>query len=349
MSRPPRSASARRTWRDALFASFVTTLARPSTWAVALAGFLARGGLLLFLAPIVVLPTTASLANVVEPVLRPVFLGSVSMSFVVLAVAVVGLVAVWLVVGGVVGVWADVVLVGDAALDEELGFEVPPAASGRKAIRRALAVRLIAHAPLAAALAVTTPLAVLAIYAELTNPGEVVTPLAQRTLGRIPLSVALVVVAWLIGEAAGGLAVRRVVLLGEGVGRASIGGYRDLVWSPASLPMLAVTTLGIAGAVLPAALAAALAWSFTRLMLLGERQAVAVLVSDMVFVVVWSGGLVMAGAAAWRSHAWTAEWLRRHVPALSIDASGQHAAGTIGGTDLHSRGDWSAPGPSGTL
>jgi hypothetical protein len=139
-------------------------------------------------------------------------------------------------------------------------------------------------------------------------------------------------------------------MLGEGVGRAVVGGYRDLVWSPASLPTLAVTTLGVAAAVGPATLAAALAWSFTRLMLLGERQGVEVFVSVVVFVAVWSGGLVMTGAAAaWRSHAWTAEWLRRHVPAIPPSASGQQVAGTIGGTDLHSRGDWSAPGSSGTL
>jgi len=346
------AATARVGWRDALAASLVTTLARPSSWALALAGFLARGGLLVFLLPIVPLPTTASLANEVEPWLRPVFLGNVSAEFVILATSiVVGLVA-WLVLGGIVGAWADVVLIREAARDEELGFDVeaPPPTAGL--VLRAVAVRLLAHLPLVLALAAAAPVVVSAVYSELTNPGEVVTPLFQRTLGRIPEVVALVVASWLAGEVAGGFGVRRLVLGGGSVGGSAIGGYGDIVRGPvSSVATFVTTTFGVAIAIVPAALAAGLAWSFVRLTLLGGRPLREVLPALGVFILVWSGGLVLTGAAtAWRGHAWTAEWLRRAVRRGGLVTAGQRSGvGTIGGPDRHRRGGWSSSGPSGTL
>ena len=52
-----------------LRASLAAVLGRPRWWLIALAGYLVRGGLLLFLVPIVVLPTPAGLANAVAPTL----------------------------------------------------------------------------------------------------------------------------------------------------------------------------------------------------------------------------------------------------------------------------------------
>ena len=51
----------------ALLASFLVTLVRPATWALALAAFLVRGGVLLVLAPIVVLPSAVGLGELPGP------------------------------------------------------------------------------------------------------------------------------------------------------------------------------------------------------------------------------------------------------------------------------------------
>jgi hypothetical protein len=343
--RPPR-------WREAMLGALVLTLARPSSWAVALAGFLARGGLLWFLVPIVPLPTTASLANEVSPRLRPVVLGEITPDFVLLASSILAAVGVAVVVGGLIGGWADAQLVRAAAADEELGYELHMAPVSRGLAGRAAAVRTVAHLPLLAARVAATPVLIAAVYAELTNPGEVVTPLVVRTLARIPEAVALVVGAWLLGEAAGGLGVRRLVLRGGPWPAAALGGYRDLVRAlPSSLATFALTTVSIVAALVPAALAAGLGWSFARLALLGGRSEVEIVATVVLFVAIWVGGLVIGGAAvAWRSHAWTAEWLRRGASRVAAGPGAGHwAVGTIGGSNRDRRGDWSSPGASGTL
>ena len=58
-----------------LGASLLAVLARPSTWAFGLLGFLVRGGWLLVVAPIVVVPTPIGLANIVAPVLEDIAFG----------------------------------------------------------------------------------------------------------------------------------------------------------------------------------------------------------------------------------------------------------------------------------
>ena len=64
--------------RATLAGSLLVTLARPSTWVLALAAFLLRGGLLVFVIPIVVIPTPAGLADVVGPLLISFVFGGVS-------------------------------------------------------------------------------------------------------------------------------------------------------------------------------------------------------------------------------------------------------------------------------
>ena len=45
----------------------MTPCARPGLWPVALAGFLARGGIVLFVAPVVVAPSLVALATFIGP------------------------------------------------------------------------------------------------------------------------------------------------------------------------------------------------------------------------------------------------------------------------------------------
>ena len=83
-----------------LLAALLVTLARPATWPLALAAFLIRGGILMILLPIVVLPTTVGLGTVFGPFLLTVAFGSIPIE-VILAIAGVGIGAlIWLVGGG---------------------------------------------------------------------------------------------------------------------------------------------------------------------------------------------------------------------------------------------------------
>ena len=51
-----------RGWPAAMLGALLSTLARPRWWAMSLAAFLVRGGVLLILLPIVALPSIAGLA-----------------------------------------------------------------------------------------------------------------------------------------------------------------------------------------------------------------------------------------------------------------------------------------------
>jgi hypothetical protein len=214
-----------------------------------------------------------------------------------------------------------------------------------------MTARIVAHLPLVAWSIAIVPVVFLATYAELTNPGEVISHLFLRTLAHVPVQAAVLVVLWWLGEAAGGLAVRRIVATDEPVLRAVAAGWGDLGRHPlASGPTLVVTTIGLALAVVPALLAAGFGWRFVRLSILEERS-VEVVVSVTAFVLIWMGGLVIAAAAAAsRSHAWTSEWLRWGVgrPIRSAPVAGD-SPGTIGDDEGGRRGGWSAPGGSGTL
>src|SRR4051812_50008281 len=108
-------------------------------WPVALAGFLARGGIFALLLPIVVLPTPSGIADVIAPALTSFAFGLVSPSFIGIVAISAAFVAAWVLVGGLAGAWADVELVGEAAEDEELGGA--GVAQRRHLALRALAVR----------------------------------------------------------------------------------------------------------------------------------------------------------------------------------------------------------------
>jgi hypothetical protein len=305
--------------------AIVATLSRPSSWAVCLAGFLARGGILLFILPLVRLPTTASLANQVVPVLQPSLFGTFTTGFIqFVAILVAGFLG-WLVVGGLIGAWADVTAIREALADEEIGgWDGTPPVAGRSLLVRAMAARIVAHLPLVVWFVAIIPPVFLATYAELTNPGEVISHLFLRTLAHVPVQAVGLVVVWWLGEAAGGLAVRRIVADGAPVLRAVASGWTDLGrHAMASGSTLLVTTIGLGLAVVPALLAASFGWRFVRLSVLEERS-VEVGVAVTAFVLIWIGGLVIAAAAAaWRSHAWTAEWLRwrdaRPSPSAATD------------------------------
>lgn len=335
-----------------MVAAALTALARPALWVVALAGFLARGGIVAFLLPIVVLPSPSGIANVIAPSLTSFAFGLVSSSFVEIVAALIALVLGWIVVGGLVGAWADIELfraaVGDEELDVGGGYVVRP---GRGTVARALAVRLLAHLPLAVALGWGAVRIVLAAYAELITPFEVVTPLFIRVLGDVPDAIAVIVTLWLLGEAAGGLAVRHAVLGRKSAAASVRDGWLDLVRRPrSSLGTLLATEVAVGLAVVSSALAASVVWSWARLAILGRDGLAEIGAAIGILVAVWLGGLVLTSVAvAWRSLAWTAEWLRG-MPRPAVDEKvGASSLGTFGGADHARPGGRSSSRSSGTL
>lgn len=330
--------------RESIASAFLATLERPSDWPLSLAGFLVRGGVLAFLLPIVALPTPAGLQVEIAPLLVPFVFGQVSPGLTVLIVVAVSAVTAWLLLGGLVGAWTDVLLSRRFAGAPE-DASVGPAFS-------AVTARLFAHIPLVLALAWGAARIVTVAYGELLTPFEVTTPLAIRVVAGAGDAIAVVVVAWLLGEAAGGFAVREIAFSGRNGPVAAARGWLELVRHPLSSALVIATgSAAVALAVLPALVASAAAWAQVRIVLfdrLGLREAV---LAVGVFVALWLGGLVLASVAtAFRGALWTSEWLRRKglapLPDGAADATG---VGTIGGEHAVRPGGWPSPGASGRL
>jgi hypothetical protein len=329
-------------WGSSVGGALLATLEQPATWVLSLAGFLARGGLVAVLLPIVVLPTPAGIQNELSPILRPSVLnGEISPALVPLTIVAVSILVAVVLLGNLVGAWADVLVVRRAAS----ALDAAPR-DRRGDVTAALAVRLLAHAPLALALAWGGGAIYDATYAELLTPFEVTSPLVVRVAAAVPAVLVAVLVAWLLGETAGGLAVRELVLARRGVGWAVAAGWLRLVRRPlAAAATFALATVLVVVAVLPGLVAAATAWNRLRGALYdGRPEDIAVALT--LFVGLWLGGLVLAAVAtAARSALWTAEWLRQH-PGV---AEGRDEVGTIGGTDGTDRGGWPRSERSGTL
>lgn len=298
----------------ALGASFLVVLAHPRWWVMSAAAFLVRGGLLLLLFPLIPLPTTAALANALGPTLIGFVFGGPSASFLALVGIVVGATLAWFVGSGIAAAALDLALVQAAAEEEELESRRRPAGVG---VLRATAVRWLAHVPTAIALAWGAAALTDAAYTELIRPGDPTIPLVLRVIFRAPVIVALVVVAWTLGEAVGGLAVRRLAW-GTGTRRALAGAVVGLL-RPAGLAVLLVTNLGLAAAVGGGAVAIGIAFDQARVLLLDGGTALETTLAVGLLSATWIGTTMLVSiATAWRSTAWTFEVARRQ-PDRTID------------------------------
>jgi hypothetical protein len=346
------------TTRGATLAALLATLGRPSWWLLGLAGFLARGGILLFVLPIVALPSPLAVSNVVAPLLMPIVFGGMTPFLItVFALGILSVVA-WLVVGAWIGAATEIVLIRDAratAAEEALPTR-PDGPERRWLIVRVTTGHLVAHIPLAVIASIASVGIVNVTYAELVNPSDVGVALPMRIIREAAGPIVAIVFAWAVGELAGGIAARRMVVGGESIVRAVLGAYGDLFGRPrSSLP--AVTTLVVLGIDLAAMLAVVdLAWALTR----GRFAELPTDTSDTVialiaFAAAWCLALVVAGLiSAWRSVAMTLEADRAAIAAGApsvvpgVDPD-REAAGTIGASTHRRPGDWSAGSSSGSL
>lgn len=291
-----------------LAASLIAVLDRPSTWPLALAAFLIRGGWLLVVAPIVVLPTAVGLANVIAPLLEDVAFGRRTGELFVLVALVLGGALAWLIGGGVLAAAAEAEAVRRLAADADL----PGDASGSRtdtwgAAWRVAALRLVAHIPFGIALVWGAARLATVGYAELTVPSDVTVPAVWRIIAGAPDAVVAIVVTWLFGETIGALATRRVVLAGDPARvalRRSIGLFFRSPLRPSALAVLSTLVTVVVIAV--TGLAAGAALDQVRSGFASGDASVGTTALLVVFVGLFAGGLVLVGlTSAWRIAIWT--------------------------------------------
>jgi hypothetical protein len=284
--------------------AFVATLSRPDWWAMSLAAFLVRGGFVVFLLPVVSLPSTAALVTALAPTVERIVLGRPSLEGALAGALVVLAVAAGLAIAGAAGAWLDLALARDAASSDDLDLPAPPPDGSPW---EGLALRLVAHIPTLLVLGYGIVRATAVGYEEFTAPGEIGgVPVAARVLGRVPEVVALLLVAWLVGEAAGSLAARRAA--GGATATAALRAAVRQVVAPRGLATLGLTSVVLLGLLVPFGLAASWTWEHLRAYLLEGADAVPLAAALVLFVGTWLLGLVVVGAGlAWRATAWTVE------------------------------------------
>jgi hypothetical protein len=275
-------------------------LARSGSWPVALAGFLARGGIVLFVLPVIVPPSLVGLATFIGP--ASITPDGPTPGLIVRIALVVVVVGAALVAGTTVGAKAEIVLIRTAS--------TPTDGPAPGILRRVVLIRLISLLPVAIVLGFGIQRLGEIAYLELTLPTDLVTPIAIRVAARAPEVVAAIFVAWLFGETWGGLATRLAVLREAGLARALGGGLallvrRIVVVVPVLIVSVVVAVLVLGGAV------GLISWSFgfVRDALLGGvgiGGVLAMIGSTLLFVACWVAGLGAAAVlATWRGLAWT--------------------------------------------
>jgi hypothetical protein len=290
----------------ALARAAVATRERPSLWIVALCGFLARGGIVLLLLPVIPLPSTVGLATFVGP--TSVTAAGLTQDSVVRLTIVVALAVGWLLVGNAVGAMADNAIV--AGLRREGDAEAARPDRGR--LIRLVGLRLVALLPLIAVVALTARSVGDLVYHELILPSDSAAPILLRVVQGAQVQAVAILLAWIAGEVLGGIAVRLAILEDRSFAQAIAGSIVHVVRHPVT--SLVATGAGVA--VLIAALGLALmatgrAWTSVVEALSGTIDGSAVVVATILLVGSWVGAAILAAiVAAWRGTLWTVEVAR---------------------------------------
>lgn len=273
---------------------------RPALWAVALAGFLARGGILPLLVPFIVLPDIVGLTTFVGA--NAITAAGPSPGFLVFVGAVVVALVGWLLLGTVAGCLVDVQLVRASAPRPDDATAAPD-----HLVASLLAIRLLALLPLVAALGWGVFRLVDVGYRELILPGNLAVPFPIRVLGDAPEVSIVIAVALLAGELLGAVATRMTILDRRPAVASLAAAARWLVlhWRSA-LGTTIATAAGTLLLLVPTLVAVALLWQAVVATLLGDGPPVAAALAVFGFSAAWLASLALAGAAsAWRSVAWS--------------------------------------------
>ena len=324
-----------------IVASLLAILARPVTWPLALTAFLLRGGLVVVVAPIVVLPSAVGLANVLGPAVTRIALGGTVQAIAQIVAGAIGLGLIWLVSLGSLAAAAEAESVRQVGLEEGLTLipdptidpHLPPGRLGR----RIVVIRSLAMLPLVLVLAWAVPSLIAATYRELTIPSRLDTPLLERVVSGVPLVLVTVAIAWMLSQSVAAVAVRATVLVGSDVRDSIRFAVRLVIRRPGAVVVAFALPSAVLGlVVLLAGVAGAAGWSAVRAALTGGTPNFSDALAVLGFVALWLAGLgLISVVAAWRGAVWTT---------LVADI-----VGTIGATRDGRPGDWPRARVSGTL
>jgi len=289
----------------ALARAVVATRERPVLWLVALCGFLARGGIVLLVLPMVPLPSTVGMATFVGP--TSVTAAGLTPDSVARIASLVVLVVGWFVVGNVIGALTDRAIVAAVAPADGV-----PGQGAVRLVLRLVAVRLVALIPFIAVVAITARSVGELVYQELILPSDITAPIVLRVVQGARVQVAAIVLAWIAGEVLGGIAIRLAILEGRSSGRAILGAVVFVVRHPFTAAVASVAGLAFfVVAIVPALVAIGIAWGTLGTAVAGPLDGAAVVLATILVVVAWAASALLAAiAAAWRGTLWTIEVAR---------------------------------------
>lgn len=318
-------------WRSGAGTALAVAAGDPASWALALLGFLVRGGWLIVVLPLLSIPSPVLLSMLFRGEVGDIGRGELR----VVAVAVGTVLSVIAIGGVVLSAFSDVALAERFVHDPEsevLRHGRAPRSLSRKE-RRSLAwwvasVQAVALLPIIVCVAFVVDSAVRSASAELINPSTTQLPLVGRVAPAIAGPVAALVLVVIVAEALSSLASRRLMVNAWEVLPGGRRARRESLVALGALGRVVRTPLRVAGTALAGwlllglvlagvLLGSVLAWSAVRDVLVsgangGDPVALAVaafLVAT--FVAVWLGGLGLVGfVCAVRSGLWTADALR---------------------------------------
>jgi hypothetical protein len=309
--------------RRALAAATRWVGARPDMWAISLAGFLVRGGILVLAIPILILPTPIGVASFVGA--DAVTAAGPTDLFLLVAAVVGSVVAAAIAAGFVIGAAVDRVVLRAWVAD---GRRDAPASGMFAGVARVVAVRLTAAVPFVVAAAWAVPRIATAGYRELTLPDDLATPFPLRVLAAAPEAAVALLLGLLLCELIAGLATVHLVVDGSSVPRSLWRVVPYLVRRP--VPTLATFIAGVAGLLLllgvPLVVATA-AWGMARDAFAGGDPVPAI-VAVATLSATWVAGLCLAGAAsAWRRAALASAVARPEVAPIRVARRSEAVAG----------------------
>ena len=293
--------------------------------AVALAGFLLRGGIVLLALPSVILPSVIGIASVTG-VDAISIAGQPTTWLVELIVLAIVVAIAWLsvasLVGSVIDVWLIQIMLDPGQSTRQEGLPVPQV----WLLLRLAAIRMICLVPLAIAIAWAATRIFTATYDELTTPTNLTSPLPLRVVLAAGDAVAVVVLVWLAAETLAAIAVRREILVGGGIRQSLIDATTEVVRRPISTLLTAIVSYVTSALAIGLALVGtSIAFDWCRIAARNQEpvavklgigsfstirdfRPVVFTLAVVALVVVWVVALaVSAVTSAWRSAAFTSE------------------------------------------
>jgi hypothetical protein len=315
--------------------AFAVVVGRPSLWLIGSLGFALRGGILVVLLPIIVLPTPVEArlilgTNLGSTGLTPAFLSTVGLAGALLIIPI----ALALLAIAYLELAAFERIVGDEETAEQRDDQTPATLSRgqrRRLISWLLVVQLAAVVVLAVAALPLANAVIQVTTEEILRPSVPGGSIYERVLGGVREPLALFLAVVVVVEMLTALASRQLLVRGFGLvlhPRPSSGlGVRSALAAalarPVRQPLRTVGTalLGWAlslGVLIPVLWSLALAWQTVRSTYLAtgsrtDAQSVTGLVLVTVaLAAVFAAGLLLCGlASALRSALWTMDGLRR--------------------------------------